>query len=153
MEIMMIGTDPPCPRCDLLDIWINEIIAEKDPASAVKVIHLVYDSPEAIAFGEKRGLKIGKAKHIGAAAGIPYDQAVVDAWKEKRREEIADYQRPADLWNEDFDRLFSAYQDAAESVSYLMTPVFVIDGVIKHHGSVPDKTELREWIEAAKSES
>jgi hypothetical protein len=150
MEIMMIGTEPPCPRCDILDIWVNEILVEKDLASVVNVVHLVYDSPAAIAFGEKLGLKIGKAKHIAAAAGLAYDQTVVDAWKEKRQTEIGDYRRPADLWNEDFDRLFSQYQDAAESVSFLMTPVFVIDGVLKHHSSVPSKRELREWIEAAK---
>jgi hypothetical protein len=150
MEIMMIGTEPPCPRCDILDIWINEILAEKGLTSIVKVVHLVYDSPEAIAFGEKKGLKIGKAKHIAAAVGLPYDQAIVDDWKEKRKEEIGNYSRPADLWNENFDQLFSQYQDAAESVSFLMTPVFVIDGEIKHHGSVPTKKELREWIEAAK---
>lgn len=150
MEIMMIGTEPPCARCDLLDIWVNEILAEKDLASVVNVVHLVYDSPEAIAFGEKKGLKVGKAKHIAAAANIQYDQAVVDAWKEKRKEEIGDYRRPADLWNEDFDRLFSQYQEAADSVSFLMTPVFVIDGVIKHHGSVPSKRELKEWMDVTK---
>jgi len=149
MEILLIGTEPPCARCDTLDIWVNEILAEKGLASVVNVIHLVYDSPAAIAFGEKLGLKIGKAKHIATAAGLEYDQAVVDAWKERRQAEIGECKRPAGFWNEDFDRLFSQYQDAAESVSFLMTPVFVIDGVLKHHGSVPSQRQLREWIEAA----
>jgi hypothetical protein len=152
MEITIIGTDPPCARCDILDIWVNEILAEKGLDSVVKVIHLVYDSPEATAYGEKIGLKIGTAKTVAAAAGMAYDKPLVEAWKEKRKDEIGDYKRPADLWNEDFDRLFSQYQEVADSLAYIMTPVLVIDGEVKHHSSVPNKNNLREWLAAAKQE-
>lgn len=147
MEIMIIGTQPPCPRCDILGIWVNEIITEKDLDSAVKVTHLAFDDPAAIAFGAKKGLKVGTAKHVAAAAGIEFDKAGLDSWTENRMCEIDNYSRPADLWNEDFDRLLSNCQDAAEGVSYLMTPILVINGVVKHHGSVPSKSKIKEWIE------
>jgi len=147
MDVIIIGTDPPCPRCDILGLWVDEVIAENDHKASIKVAHLSFNDPAAIDFGAKKGLIIGTAKQIALSAGIDFDKAKLEEWTSKRILEIDEYNRPADIWNEEFDHMLSQYQKAADGISFLMTPVLVIDGVVKHHGSVPKKAQLRKWIE------
>ena len=147
MEIMIIGTNPPCPRCDIMDLWVEEIIAEKKLCEKVHVAHHEYSDLEAIAVGVKKGRKVGTAKHVAAAAGLQFDKEIINQWTEQRMNEIECYTRPADLWNKEFDRILEKFQEAAEGVLYLMTPILVIDGEVKHSGSVPEKNQIEKWIE------
>ena len=146
LEILVIGTEPPCPRCDLLGLWVDEIIAAEGLAQRVSVKHLAFNDPQAINFAKEKNKKVGTAKHVAVKAKIHLDKSIVDAWFERRKAEVPNFSRPADLWSEELDRILSECQQAAETVSYLMTPVLVINGEVKHHGCVPAKTEVLNWI-------
>ena len=146
MEILIIGTRPPCPRCDLLGLWVDEILAGEGLNRDVKVKHLSFNDPEIAAFSRERKMKVGTAKHVAIEAGIHLDKKAIDTWFEKRKAELEHYTRPADLWDEELDHLLAECQQVAESVSYLMTPVLVINGVVMHHGSVPARTDVVKWI-------
>ena len=70
IDVTVIGTEPPCPRCDLLALLVVEAAGcEID----IKLRHISYDSFDAILLGLKLGSKIGTAKHVAQAAGIQID--------------------------------------------------------------------------------
>jgi hypothetical protein len=53
---------------------------------------------------------------------------------------------PARSWSLEFDEVLRPCQEKAESVGLLMTPIVVIDGIVKYHGAVPANEQIRSWI-------
>lgn len=48
-DVLVIGTEPPCPRCDLL----NRLVAEAAPPKIyLRLRHCSFDSPEAVEIGK-----------------------------------------------------------------------------------------------------
>ena len=151
LEILVIGTEPPCPRCDLLGLWVDEIITAEGLAQKVIVKYLAFNDPEAKILAAEKNKKVGTAKHVAHKAKIYLDKSAVDAWFKNRKAEVPHFSRPADLWNEELDRILSECQQAAGTVSYLMTPVLVLNREVKHHGSVPARADVVNWIRKAAS--
>lgn len=144
VKVLVIGTNPPCPRCDLLTRRVREVSAER--ATKVSVRHCAFDSNEATAIGQRLGYKVGTAKHVAEAAGIQMNWDAVFALLDRKKEELGAEAEPADLWTPQFDQMLEPCRQAAEAVGYLMTPIVVIDGIVKHYGSVPTYPQLRSWI-------
>lgn len=143
IDVLVIGTDPPCPRCDLM----SRLVAEAAGFQAhVKLRHCSFDSLEATALGQRLGCKIGTAKHVAVEAGITIDWDAVYQTNSRKKASARPDCRPADAWTPEFDALLEPCRAAAESVGYLMTPVLVVNGKIKHHGSVPAPQQIAEWI-------
>jgi len=52
----------------------------------------------------------------------------------------------ARLWSPEMDEALRPCQEKADSLGILMTPVLIVDGEVKHHGSVPPLEQLRPWL-------
>ena len=118
---------------------VDEILSENDLSEVVRVKHLSYDQPEAVAFAAEKGFKVGTAKQVAAEAGIAFDHEAINCWCNTRKSEVGENVRPAELWTPELDQMLAVYEYEAENVGYLMTPVFAVNGEVKHHGSVPCK--------------
>lgn len=143
IEVRVIGTEPPCPRCDLLCRMVEEFSGE---GAHLRLQHCAFDDPEAVELGKRLGRKTGTAKHVAEAASIPMDWDAVYGLIQRNREAAGPNCRPADTWTPELDAMLEPCQCVAESVGYLMTPVLVVDGEVKHHGSVPSRDELAAYL-------
>ena len=144
IDVLVIGTEPPCPRCDLLSRLIEETAAGS--SVPVRVRHCAWDAPDALALGERLGRKVGTAKDVAKAGQITMDWDAVFALISRKKEEAGLGCRAAEAWTEELDEMLRPCQGAANSVGYLMTPILVVDGTVKHHGSVPSPAQVRAWI-------
>lgn len=143
MDVVVIGTDPPCPRCDLMSRLVEEAAG---PNPHVRLKHCSFDSPEAKVLGQRLGCKIGTAKHVAVDAGIAMDWDFVYQVISRKSLLARPYSRPADAWTPELDAILEPCRAAAESLGYLMTPVLVINGRVKHHGNVPSRRQIVEWV-------
>ena len=74
-EILIIGTDPPCPRCDYLNQMVADII--NDLHLSVPVRHVGYTSDEAHQLAKAEGLVPGTAKEVAKKLGIDQEYLVM----------------------------------------------------------------------------
>ncbi|MBN2467772.1 MAG: thioredoxin family protein [Deltaproteobacteria bacterium] len=126
MEIIIIGTDPPCPRCRETHERIRKTVKKIDQTISIRKI--IYSSEEGQSFG-----KLGTAHELAQWGGIDMD------WDRIR--ELASGE-----WTQELDRLLMPLKERAEKENWIMTPVVVIDGKVQHFGSVPEMDELRSWL-------
>ena len=146
-EIWIIGVDPPCPRCDLTRQRVERLVDEMD--LAVNVRNLIYGDPEARKFAESIGKEFGTAKHVAHKAGINMGINKVQLEKNDGRTLPEDFDQidgPAKKWSPEMDEKLRPFQVKAQSVGMLMTPILIIYGEVKHHGSVPSIEQIRSWL-------
>jgi predicted DsbA family dithiol-disulfide isomerase len=141
-EIIVIGTTPPCPRCKLL----TEVVAAKVKAFDIdaEVRHISYTSEEAVELADRDGLKPGTAKDVAKIIGQD-----VNLEKMPKASELAESDQIKNLepFLKPFESLFREvsildnwlrdFEKQAKDVGILMTPVLIIDGMVKYNGSVP----------------
>lgn len=148
IEVLIIGVNPPCPRCDIVHKWADEFKTEFSGQMTVK--NLYYDSQEAQDFGRKLGMKVGTAKDVSRETSVALDLAALNMFMANRVLELDDEpERPADLWAPEMDAILKPCEMVASTVRWLMTPVIAISGVVKHQGSVPDREQIRKWVSEA----
>lgn len=143
IDIEIIGTEPPCPRCDMLDVLVRRAAA---PDVKITIHHYAYDSLFSQQLGKKLGCKVGTAKHVAHAAGIVINWDAVYSLIDEKRSSLAPDARPAEAWTPELDEILRPCQEASESAGYLMTPVLLIDGKIMHHGDVPSGKQVTSWF-------
>lgn len=146
-EVWIIGVDPPCPRCDLLRQRAERLA--KELGTVVRIKNLVYSDPESRAFAASIGKETGTAKDVALKAGVEIDRnrlAAVYKNPPSQPEDIDIIDGPAKNWSPEFDEALRPCQEKAESVGLLMTPILVVQGEVKHHGSVPSIEQLRSWL-------
>jgi hypothetical protein len=147
IDVLIIGTNPPCPRCDLLILRVHEVAeASEQP---VEMRHAFFDSAEAAAVGQAANRRVGTPKHVSAETGIQVDWDQVAGLVEEQRRVVGAEARAAQTWTPALDALFDPCRGAAEAVGFLMTPILVVNGAVKHHGSVPTVEQIREWLVSA----
>ncbi len=122
MEIIIIGTEPPCPRCHETYIRVRQVVQEMDLTISLKKI--AYSSQEAQSYG-----KVGSAHEIADWAKINVD------WDKVR--EVA-----SKGWTQELDDLLMK----SDQAGWLMTPVVAISNKVVHCGCVPELNVLREII-------
>jgi hypothetical protein len=147
IHVLIIGTNPPCPRCDLLTVRAHEVTEAL--GRSIEIRHAFLDSAEAAAVGQAANRRVGTPKHVSAETGIPIDWAQVDALVGERRREVGPEARAAQTWTPAMDALIDPCRKAAEAVGLFMTPVLVVNGTVKHHGSVPTAEQIMEWLVSA----
>jgi protein-disulfide isomerase len=49
-------------------------------------------------------------------------------------------------WSPDLDKELRPCQELADKIQILMTPVLIVNGKLKHHGSVPDPDRILAWL-------
>lgn len=144
MEILVIGTNPPCPRCDRTLMMAEKIIQESGTDLSVRQIDYKSEEAEHIASGT--GRKIGTTREVSDVTGVEADRRAFADAVLKAAEGKDDNCRPAELWSPAFDKALENVVLAADSAGYYVTPVIVMAGKILWHGSVPDEDDLREWL-------
>ena len=143
VDVIVIGTDPPCPRCDMIDI----LVTKAAPSNlAVHLQHLAFDSTAAKNIGKRFGRKVGTAKHVAHGADIPMDWDAVYGLIETKRFLLPKGSRPADTWTPDLDSMLEPCQQAAKSQGYLMTPILIVNDKVVHYGSVPSLDQVAAWL-------
>lgn len=146
-EVWIIGVDPPCPRCDLTRQRAERVAQEM--GLSVNVRNLIYSDLEAREFAKSVGKELGTAKHVVEKAGIEMDWnhvASVVKNPPSQPEDIDTIDGPARRWSAEMDEALRPCQEKAESVGLLMTPIVVVQGEVKHQGSVPSIDQLRSWL-------
>jgi hypothetical protein len=116
---------------------------------SVNVRHLVYSDSEARKFAESIGKDTGTAKHVADKAGVDVDwDHVHEVIKDppSRPEDFDEIDGIARQWSPEMDEELRPCQERADSVGILMTPILVVNGEVKHHGSVPSLEQLRSWL-------
>jgi hypothetical protein len=138
-DVLVIGTEPPCPRCDLVGVLAGET---PEGENNIGIRHCAFDSPEAIELGRRLGRKVGTAKHVAKAAGITMDWDAIYGSIKSAKASLPPDSRPADTWTPELDEMLRPCERTADAAGYLMTPVLVIDGEVVHHGSVPSREKI-----------
>jgi hypothetical protein len=126
MEIVIIGTEPPCPRCRETYERVKKATGEIHTQTRIRKI--VYSSDEAQRLG-----KLGTGHEIAEWSGIEID------WEKVR-------QLASGEWTQALDASLMPLAEEAERRGWIMTPVIVIDGTIVHFGTVPETGNIRSWL-------
>jgi hypothetical protein len=147
IDVLVIGTDPPCPRCDLLAVRAREAAETLERPTTVR--HVLCDSAEAAAVAQVLNRRIGTPPQVAEVAGIGTDWERRDELVREQRRLVGPEARAAETWTPALDTLMDPCREAAEGVGFLMTPVLVVNGVVKHYGSVPTVEQVREWLVSA----
>lgn len=154
-RIIVIGTVPPCPRCQLL----TEIVTVKSDVMGLdtEIRHISYTDQEAAVIAGHKGLTPGTAKDVARILGQNIDQKDMKKFTEIPEPEFMEYLEPGlkpfiNLFREVhiLDHWLRSFENQAEEVGILMTPVLVINGEIKHRGSVPDLQQIEVWLSELK---
>jgi predicted DsbA family dithiol-disulfide isomerase len=121
MEIVVIGVEPPCPRCAKVYEMAKTLGKERNDISVRKI---TWDSEEAQKYG-----KVTTGHHIAEEYNV-----------EVRWEEMKDL--VSGEWKPKLDELLMPLKRKADEVGILMTPVVIIDGKVAFMGYVPPREEL-----------
>lgn len=145
--IIIIGTEPPCPRCDYLTRMVQDIVEEHQ--IDVPVRHISYTSNEAQQIASEHGLSPGTAKDVAQKTAVSVDWNSVHSIIEEPSQ--GSYQASccgaiAQKWSPELDEALRPCQERAEEAGIMMTPVLVINGKSIHQGSVPDRSQVIKWI-------
>lgn len=148
--IIIIGVDPPCPRCKLLGNLIDAKVIEMEINADVK--HWVYTDTEAKEFAQTIGLTTGTAKNVAIALNEVIDSnRLSEIINNKALAMNTEFGKHNDCnWSPDLDELLRPFQLRAKESGILMTPVLIINGEVKHQGSVPALSKINEWLSALK---
>lgn len=142
MEIIVIGTEPPCIRCQTTYKRAREVALEYPFPIEVKKIAI--HSPEAERFGKvESGHGISELSMV--KPDITLMKLMMDlhelAKDEDKNEEAIDSKL------KELEKVLQPVKEKAREMGYLMTPVLVINNEVKSMDYVPSKDEIRAWIE------
>jgi len=146
-QIIIIGTLPPCPRCKLLTELVT--LKSKQLGLNADTRHIAYTSEEAAQIADDSGLVPGTAKDVARLLETEIHlENMPKASELSELEQLKNLDptfKPLEsLFKEVYilDNWLRAFENQAKDVGILMTPVFIVNGEIKYHGSVPDLTYI-----------
>lgn len=145
-EIIIIGTEPPCPRCGLLSHFIERKVEEQKIEAQVK--HLNYTDDKAKSFAKSQGLQPGTAKDVAKSIKQEINKIELSGLLNKnvsgKANEYDAYN--TSNWSNELDEFLRPFEERAEEAGIMMTPIIIINGKIKHQGSVPEMEKILEWL-------
>jgi hypothetical protein len=143
MEIVVIGTEPPCIRCHTTFKRAEEV-ARASPGKIV-VKKAAIHTKEVEKYGKVEGGhtigEVGKIRPDFESMKkllMELDALKTDEAKNERR---------IDTKLKELEKVLEPVKKKAKELGYLMTPVLVINGEVKSMDYVPSKEEIRAWIE------
>jgi hypothetical protein len=143
MEIIVIGTEPPCIRCHTTFKRAKEIAQQFRQDIEVKKVAI--HTKEAEKYG-----RVEAGHGIGEAGNIKPDIDSMGKLLRELDEFKADEQKNESIIDsklKDLEKVLTPIKIKAKELGFLMTPVLVIDGQVKSMDYVPSKEEIRAWIE------
>lgn len=143
MEIVVIGTEPPCIRCHTTFKRAKEVAQQFSEEIEVKkaAIH----TEEADKYG-----KVEAGHGIGEAGKIKPDVEKMGVLMRELDELKADEEnneQQIDTKLRELEVVLEPIKEKAKELGYLMTPVLAINGQVKSMDYVPTKEDIRAWIE------
>ena len=143
MEIVVIGTEPPCIRCHTTFKRAREVAQQFSEDIDVKkaAIH----TEEARKYG-----KVEAGHGIGEAGNIKPDVERMGKLLRELDELKANEDENEELIDsrlKDLETVLSPVKEKAKELGFLMTPVLIVNGQVKSMDYVPSKEEIRAWIE------
>ena len=143
MKIVVIGTEPPCIRCQTTFKRAKEV-AQQFPGK-IEVKKVAIHTPEAEKYGKAEGGyiigEVGKVKpDFERMKKLLGELDVLKADEEKNEKLI-------DARLKDLEKALQPVKKKAKELGYLMTPVLVINDQVKSMDYVPSKEEIKAWIE------
>ena len=144
--ITVIGTQPPCPRCGLLTHVLEEKV--KELSLDAKVQHWAFTSEEAQNFARNLGLEAGTAKDVSKKTGQKLDQGKITyLMVNEKIAQNSEYKKYNHFnWSFELDEAIRPFEKLAQEAGILMTPAIIINGQLKHQGSVPRINTLSNWL-------
>jgi len=143
MEIVVIGTEPPCIRCHTTFKRAKEVAQQFSEDIEVKKVAI--HTKEAEKYGN------AEAGHgIGEAGNIKPDFENMGKLMRELDELKADEEKNESLIDaklKELEVVLQPIKEKAKELGYLMTPVLVIDNEVKSMDYVPSKEEISAWIE------
>ena len=143
MEIVVIGTEPPCIRCHTTFKRAKEVAQQFSEDIVIKKVAI--HTEEAEKYGN------AEAGHgIGEAGNIKPDYEKMGELMRELEELKADEDKNESLIDaklKELEVVLEPIKEKAKELGYLMTPVLVIDNQVKSMDYVPSKEEIRAWIE------
>lgn len=143
MEILIIGVEPPCIRCQTTLNRAKEVSQQFPEKIDVRKVEIY--SEEARKYGT---VKDGPGIEDAGNVKPDFDSmkrvlAELDELKadEEKNEGLID----AKL--KELQEVIKPVEDKARELGYLMTPVLVVNEKVKSMGYVPSKEEVRGWVE------
>jgi hypothetical protein len=145
-SIIIIGVHPPCPRCKLLGKVVDEKVKEFGINADVK--HLGYTDIEAKEFAKSIGLEPGTAKDVAKRIHLEIDSSKINKILNNKTAKLdCEFGEYNDCnWSYELDELLRPFENRAKEVGMLMTPILIINGELKHQGSVPSLSKINEWL-------
>lgn len=149
-SIIIIGVQPPCPRCKLLGNIIDGKVKELQIDAEVR--HFAYTDPEAKEFAQSFGLVAGTAKDVSRKIHLEIDsQRVSTAKYNKTINSDFDFESFNDCnWTFELDEALRPVEHQAKKAGIMMTPALIINGELKHQGSVPSLSKINKWLTSLK---
>ena len=143
-SIIIIGTEPPCPRCKLLAKVVSDKVKELGINAEVK--HLIFTDSEAGEFAGQSGLVMGTASSVAKKMNVEIDNSrkIVPNFDSEFNVEYEDYFLTN--WSYELDEHLRIYENNAKELGILMTPSLIINGELKHSGSVPRLSQIEAWL-------
>jgi len=143
MEIVVIGTEPPCIRCHTTFKRAKEVAQQF--AEDIEVKKVAIHTEEAEKYG-----KVEAGHGIGEAGKVKPDFENMMKLMRELDELKADEEKNESLIDarlKDLEKVLEPVKKKAKELGYLMTPVLVVNGQVKSADYVPSKEEIRAWIE------
>ena len=137
VEVVVIGTEPPCIRCSLLVQRVNQEAEGAGIEVQVRKMDCRSSEAQALARQWERGL--GTAKDVAREGTVEVDWSRVAGLLKQD-------------WSPDLDQALRPCQEKADHLNMWMTPVLIVNGKLKHHGSVPEPELVRTWLREAAEE-
>jgi len=111
-----------------------------------EVRHLVYTDAESKAFAQELGLETGTASSVAKRMNVEIDNSrkIIPNFDSEFNIEYEDYFYTN--WSYELDEHLRIFENMAQEVGLLMTPSLIINGVLKHSGSVPRFSQIEEWL-------
>ena len=142
MNILVIGTDPPCIRCHTTFKRAKEVAGQ---FPGIEVRKIVIHSEEAEKYG-----KVESGHEIEEVSKVKPDIENMKRLLGELEELKADEDNNESLIDAKLKELEVTIQpikDKAKEMGYLMTPVLIVNDQVKSMDYVPSKEEIRGWVE------
>jgi hypothetical protein len=143
MEIVVIGTEPPCIRCNTTFRRAEEV-ARRFPQK-IEVKKIAIHTKEAEKYGKVEGGHV-----IGEVGKVKPDfekmKQLLGELDVLKADEVKN-ERLIDARLKDLEKVLAPVKEKAKELGFLMTPVLVVNGKVKSMDYVPSKEEIKAWIE------
>jgi hypothetical protein len=145
-KIVIIGTQPPCPRCKLLFNAVSAKVMELKIEAEVK--HLNNTDEEAKTFAKTIGLEAGTAKVVAKKIAMEINfEGISSLIRNDMLVENIEYKDYNNCdWSYELDEFLRPFENRAKEAGILMTPVLIINNEVKYQGSLPRIHKIDEWL-------